>query len=1067
MTPAELPPDAIPGYQVLSEVHRGSQGVVYLAVQESSQQKVALKMMLQSRFADSISRRRFEREIELVGSLDHPNIAKLFDSGIVRGQFYFAMQFIQGMTLTDHVRDKQLSINSTLHLFKKVCDAVGYAHQRGVIHRDLKPSNILVDEDSHEPFVVDFGLAKIGQDSVLGGSHSFPLSITGQIVGTPAFMSPEQAAGETGEVDLRTDVYALGVVLYVLTTGQMPYEVKGSLADMWTTIRETEPTRLRRVNPEISDEVETIVLKALSKDKDRRYATAGMLGDDVARCLGGEPIEAKRDSLLYVFRNTLRRYKAIAAAATALAIVIAIALVTSLAFWRQAVQARDLAEQEKDRALIAQDAERQARETADELASQLRQQLYEYNLGRAVTAWESGALLKTGQYLAECPTSLRRWEWDWLDAQVVAAGLTLFPGQGRPAFTPDGTLLVAAGRGADSGAIRIWDAPSGRSVTSLRGSSNSRLQMALSPDASRIAAAHYDGSLVMWDRVAEEELWRVQPSESRPDGLAFRRDGALIALATVNGHLRLHDTETGDEVRNIGPLSYPLRDVAFRPGGMEIAAGALAISPQPATVWGLPSGEKQFTLPANGNADCVAYSHDGRYLVTGGVDQHVTMWNADTGEMVQEFPGHSGTVFSVAFSPDDRQVASAGSDGTVRLWQVDNRQEIAQLADLGMSSIYWLCFHPDGEQIAFYTHEGIVNWNTKADRDRDPNLTVLAGHRSNVRSIDFSPDGSQLVSVGFDQTIRVWDVEMAEELRTFEGHSHAVVAVAYGPRGRCIISGSHHNNLDKPCELMLWDAETGEVLHSLAEHQGGVWWIAIHPDGTRFAAGGMDGILRMWEIESGQLLFELDRHFRYIEGIAFSHDGEYLVTIDAGENILKFWDANTGRPIGRSTTSVDQLRGRCVRFSPNDALIATGGVGGVARLWDGKTGELIYELRGHEGHVTSVAFNSDSTRLFTAGHDKTINVWSTETGKRLLQIGGHTDRIWTLAVSSDGNTIASAGDDGTIRIWSVEGNSNQGSLRRPASLFTGPRPTTSISDPTRPLAPVEPIVMWHSRGAAR
>ncbi len=733
--------------------------------------------------------------------------------------------------------------------------------------------------------------------------------------------------------------------------------------------------------------------------------------------LSGEPIEAKRDSVLYVFRNTLRRYQAIAATATALAIVIAIALVTSLAFWRQAIQSRDLAEQEKNRALLASVAERQARETADVLAGQLRQRLYEYNLEHAVNAWDSDKLLRTGQFLGECPVEVRRWEWSWLQAQVVSAGLTLFPGQGRPAFGPDGALLVAPGRDGENGAICVWETDSGRSVATLRGASNSRLQVARRADASRIAAAHYDGSLAMWDRIAETELWRIHPNESRPDGVAFSSDGRVIALASVDGVLQLRNTETGDAIRNIGPLGYPLRDVAFRPGDREIAAGALAIAPRPAAVWDLLSGLKRFTLPESSNADCVAYSHDGRYLATGGVDQGIMIWDADTGAAVQEFPGHSGTVFSVAFSPDDSQLASAGSDGTVRLWQIDIGQEVARLGDIGMSNIYWLCFRPHSEEVAFYTHEGIALWNTRAVRDAQPNLTVLKGHQSKVRSLDFRPDGKQLVSSGFDNTIKIWNVETGQELSTFKGHQHAVVCVAFGPQGNYLVSGSHHNNADKPCELILWDANTGEAIRTLDQHLGGVWWVAFHPDGTRFAAGGMDGILRMWDVESGTQLFQLDRHVGYIEGIAFSHDGKRLVTVDAGENILKFWHADTGRLIGRSTSLVDQLRGRCVRFSPDDKLIATGGVGGLARLWDGQTGELIHELRGHDGQVTSVAFNADGTRAFTVGHDMTMDVWNTETGRRLLKVRGHTDRVWAVAVSPDGQKVASAADDGAIHIW--------------------------------------------------
>ena len=232
---AGLPPDdAIPGYRILKELSRGGQGVVYQAVQRTTKRKVALKIMLEGPFAGATNKRRFEREIELVGSLRHPGIVPIFDSGIAVGRFYYAMEYIRGELLSRYVKDRKLSVDDTLRLFKKVCDAVDYAHQKGVIHRDLKPSNILVDA-SGEPHVLDFGLAKVG-GAEAGDEASLLVSVTGQVIGTLEYMSPEQAAGQPDQVDMRSDVYTLGVIVYKLLTGQLPYDLTGQMAQNLKTI---------------------------------------------------------------------------------------------------------------------------------------------------------------------------------------------------------------------------------------------------------------------------------------------------------------------------------------------------------------------------------------------------------------------------------------------------------------------------------------------------------------------------------------------------------------------------------------------------------------------------------------------------------------------------------------------------------------------------------------------------------------------------------------------------------------------------------------------------------------
>lgn len=322
--------DTFPGYEILREVHRGGQGVVYQALQKATRRKVAIKVIHGGPFTGSTGRARFEREVQVLGQLSHPNIVRIHDSGVTPdGSFYYVMDYISGRTLDEVLRDERRpSVDETLRLFAKVCDAVNAAHLKGVIHRDLKPGNIRVDA-SGEPIVVDFGLAKIAVPDVTEDEDHTPrlMTVTGQFVGSLPWASPEQAMGLPGNIDVRTDVYSLGVILYQMLTGRFPYEVIGTMRDVLDNILRTEPARPSTIRRQINDEVETIVLKCLSKDKERRYQSAGELARDIKRYLGGDPIEAKRDSGLYILSKTLKRHRApAAAAAAALAVIVVFAV---------------------------------------------------------------------------------------------------------------------------------------------------------------------------------------------------------------------------------------------------------------------------------------------------------------------------------------------------------------------------------------------------------------------------------------------------------------------------------------------------------------------------------------------------------------------------------------------------------------------------------------------------------------------------------------------------------------------------------------------------------------------
>jgi serine/threonine protein kinase/tetratricopeptide (TPR) repeat protein len=363
---AVIPPDTIPGYEIIKEIHRGGQGVVYQAIQKATKRKVAVKVMREGPFAGPRDRVRFEREVEILAQMNHPNIVSIIDSGQASGAgiaagggaFYFVMDYISGHPLDQWMSLKERTLDETLKLFARICDAVNSAHLKGVIHRDLKPGNIRVD-GSDEPHVLDFGLAKVAtgdvSDGIDAGGPMKMMTMTGQFVGSLPWASPEQAEGHPDKIDVRTDVYSLGVILYqMLTGGKFPYEVVGAMRDVLENILRTAPQRPSTIRRQINDEVETIVLKSLAKERDRRYQNAGELARDVRNYLGGFPIEAKRDSAVYQLRVIARRNKGKVLALGTIAALIVVFGAAMAWLWRDASTQRSRAEA----ALASESAER-------------------------------------------------------------------------------------------------------------------------------------------------------------------------------------------------------------------------------------------------------------------------------------------------------------------------------------------------------------------------------------------------------------------------------------------------------------------------------------------------------------------------------------------------------------------------------------------------------------------------------------------------------------------------------------------------------------------------------------
>jgi tetratricopeptide (TPR) repeat protein/predicted Ser/Thr protein kinase len=349
------PPESFVGYQILKELHRGGQGVVYQALQQSTKRKVAIKVMKEGPFAGSADRARFDREVQVLGQLNHPSVVAIHDTGVAAGCHYFVMDYISGQPLDVYMASGARSIDQTLRLFAKICDAINAAHLRGVIHRDLKPGNIRIDADG-EPHILDFGLAKVATSE----AEAAAMTMTGQFIGSLPWASPEQAEGSPAKIDIRTDVYSLGVILYQMLTGKFPYEVIGGMRDVLDRIMKAEPLRPRTIRKQIDDEVETITLQCLAKERDRRYQTAGELARDVRRYLAAEPIEAKRDSAWYVLRKALARYKVPLSTAAAFVVMLIAFSATMALLYQRATYAEQTtrtalgtAQEERDRAEAA------------------------------------------------------------------------------------------------------------------------------------------------------------------------------------------------------------------------------------------------------------------------------------------------------------------------------------------------------------------------------------------------------------------------------------------------------------------------------------------------------------------------------------------------------------------------------------------------------------------------------------------------------------------------------------------------------------------------------------------
>jgi WD40 repeat protein len=912
----------VEGYEILGELGRGGMGVVYKARQAGLNRVVALKMILAAEHAGPDQLVRFRAEAEAVAQLVHPNIVQIYEVGEAGGRPYFSLEFVDGGTLAQKLTGTPMAARAAAQLIAAVARAIHLAHERGIVHRDLKPGNILLasihsSEDSGStvlrgefplglPKITDFGLAK-RLDSA-GQTH------TGAVLGTPSYMSPEQAAGQGKDVGPAADIYALGAILYELLTGRPPFRAESPIDTLMQVMRE-EPIPPSRLRPKLPRDLEIICLKCLRKQPKHRYATALALAEDLQRFLNGEPIAARPATTWDRTRHWVRRRPVLTAAL--------------LVAWCGLMAMGLMAMTYHNKLRRALDDTQAARVKLEEESRQAKLRLVRLAVANGERHLDDEDLLGALPWFAEALSleegdaereEMHRIRFHAVLAQCPKLLKVRFHEGGvrDAAFCPASQLIVSGG---DDGVGVIEPLAAGPEHETAPQAPIRRV--AFRHDSTHFLTVSSDKTVAVWNAFTGQQVGQPLRHDDDVTAASFSPDGTKVLTASRDRLARIWDMASGKLVGTPMKHDAPLTDAAFSPDGKHVATATEAGT---AHIWDLAKSEP-VSLPIT-HAKAIrhlAFAPDGHTLLTAGDDGELLLWEVPTGLPRSVTPmRHMREVTSARFSPDGKRIVSSSNDGSARVWDAATGRAITPALKHN-SFVNDAEFSPDGRWVASAGDDNVARiW----DANTGDLVAAPLKHNGNVYRAVFSRDGRHVLTASQDNMARVWEVALAP--RHAESIPDAATPTLISPDGRRkLIIGSDGT-------IRVADASLGQSMPYTLYHDGAIRHAVFSADGKRLLTTSDDRTAKVWDLETGQRVGKAMRHGSPVLHAAFSPDGKRVVT-GSSDNTARVWSAETGEALSMPLKHNGSVQR--VAFSPDGRAVLTASRDGSARLWDAATGD--------------------------------------------------------------------------------------------------------------------------------